>query len=148
MHVTAEELVSLLQDVRGRTLALVADLSDEQMLGPLLDTVNPPLWEIGHAAWFQEKWVARHLRGLPPQRDNMDELYDSGAIPHDARWDLPLPSRTETLALIKSILDGAIERLGSSPPTQDAAYFHQLSVLHEDMHDEALMYTRQTLAYP
>src|SRR5438045_1033653 len=104
MPLTAEELVSMLQDVRGRTLALVADLADDQMLGPMLATVNPPLWEIGHAAWFQEKWVARHLRGLPPRRDDMDALYDSAAIPHDVRWDLPLPSRSETLALIQSIL--------------------------------------------
>ena len=44
----------MLQAARSRTLALVEDLDDEQLLGPRLAIVNPPLWEIGHVAWFQE----------------------------------------------------------------------------------------------
>lgn len=144
----AEELVSLLRDVRSKTLELVADLSDEQIIGPMLPTVNPPLWEIGHAAWFQEKWALRHLRGLAPMHDNMDQLYDSAAIPHDVRWELPLPPRAETQQLIQAILDSVIERLGALSLTDEGVYFHVLPVLHEDMHDEALMYTRQTLGYP
>ncbi|HLG71756.1 MAG TPA: selenoneine synthase SenA [Chloroflexota bacterium] len=137
----------MLQDARERTLALVGDLSDEQLMGPKLKIVNPPRWEMGHAAWFQEKWTLRHLRGLPPAREDMDALYDSAAIPHDVRWDLPLPTRGETLALMQRILETAIERLGTPSPSDDEVYFHTLSALHEDMHDEALMYTRQALGY-
>jgi iron(II)-dependent oxidoreductase len=144
----AQQLATLLQDARRRTLDLVADLTDQQMLGPQLQIVNPPLWEIGHVAWFQEKWAWRHLRGREPHRDNMDELYDSAAIPHDVRWELPLPSRQETYALMQTILDDVLAALERKPVTDEVAYFHMLPVLHEDMHDEALMYTRQTLGYP
>jgi iron(II)-dependent oxidoreductase len=43
--------------------------------------------------------------------------------------------------------EAAIERLrGDMTPEQ--AYFYQLVVFHEDMHGEALLYTRQTLGYP
>ena len=49
-----EQLASMLVDTRKRTLELVGDLNDEQMMGPQLSIVNPPLWEIGHLAWFQE----------------------------------------------------------------------------------------------
>src|SRR5579862_6957716 len=142
----ASELAAMLEEVRTRTLDLVSDLSDQQMLGPQLQTVNPPLWEIGHAAWFQEKWALRHLRGRQPKRANMDELYDSAAIPHDVRWELPLPSRQDTLALIRAILDDTLAALGSNSVSDEEAYFHLLAVMHEDMHDEALMYTRQTLS--
>src|SRR5262245_41537995 len=83
------------EDARRRTLDLVADLSDEQLLGPHLDTINPLLWEIGHVAWFQEKWVLRHARGRPPLRADADALYDSAAVPHVTRWDLALPQRDE-----------------------------------------------------
>ncbi|HLY65068.1 MAG TPA: DinB family protein, partial [Chloroflexota bacterium] len=107
MH--AEELAAMLCDARTRTLALVADLTDQQMLGPQLQIVNPPLWEIGHVAWFQEKWAWRHLRGREPHRENMDALYDSAAIPHDVRWELPLPSRQDTLALMQTVLDDVLE---------------------------------------
>jgi iron(II)-dependent oxidoreductase len=149
MPMSAEELVSLLQDARARTLALVEDLTNEQMIGPSLPIVNPPLWEIGHTAWFQEKWALRHLRGLPPVRADMDELYDSAAIPHDTRWDLLLPPRGDTLTMMQTILDSAIERLGADGTlTDEAAYFYLLPILHEDMHDEAITYTRQTLGYP
>jgi hypothetical protein len=58
-----KQLASMLVDTRKRTLELVSDLGDEQMMGPQLRIVNPPLWEIGHLAWFQEYWNLRRPRG-------------------------------------------------------------------------------------
>ena len=143
----AEEIGGLLTDARQRTLDLVADLTDEQMIGPLLRIVNPPLWEIGHTAWFQEKWAWRHLRGEAPVRHDVDELYDSAAIAHDSRWELLLPPRPQTRAIMQTTLERVLGRLGPGPLTDDELYFHLLPLFHEDMHDEALTYTRQTLAY-
>src|SRR5438105_4043169 len=96
-------LAAWLQDARRRTLDLIADLNDDQLLGPHLPTVNPLLWEIGHIAWFQEKWVLRHANRRPPLRPDGDALYDSAAVPHDARWDLPLPSRAQTLRYMAQV---------------------------------------------
>ena len=79
-------LASWVRDARLRTLELVADLSDEQLMGPQLRIVNPLMWEIGHVTWFQEKWVLRHAGGEAPIRVEGDSLYDSAAIPHDSRW--------------------------------------------------------------
>jgi gamma-glutamyl hercynylcysteine S-oxide synthase len=141
------ELEDLLVDARRATRALVADLTDEQMLGPRLRIVNPPLWEIGHLAWFQEKWTLRHLRGLPPSHADADALYDSAAVPHATRWDLPLPARAATLARLQETLDSVLGYLRTEPLTDAARYFHQLAVFHEDMHAEALGYTRQTHGY-
>ncbi|PYQ21427.1 MAG: ergothioneine biosynthesis protein EgtB, partial [Acidobacteria bacterium] len=64
-------------DARRRTFELVADLDDPQLLGSRLAIVNPLLWEIGHVAWFQEKWVLRHLLNEPPIRADGDALWDS-----------------------------------------------------------------------
>ena len=85
-------LIDWVRYARRRTLELVADLSDEQLFGPRLSIINPLMWEIGHLAWFQEKWVLRHASRQPPIRANADALYDSAAIPHHTRWDLSLPS--------------------------------------------------------
>jgi len=144
----ASELERDLRDARARTLALVADLDDEQLLGPRLAIVNPMLWEIGHLAWFQSHWVLRHLRGLPLSRPDADRLYDSFAVAHDTRWDLPLPSRAETLQYMDTELERAIQQLRARPLDPGAAYFYRLVLFHEDMHDEAFTYTRQTLSYP
>src|SRR5438309_8881981 len=96
-------LAAWLQDARARSLSLVADLTDEQLLGPRLPIVNPLLWEIGHVAWFQEKWVLRRCGNSPSLRADADALYDSAAIPHATRWDLPLPSREETLRYLAEV---------------------------------------------
>jgi gamma-glutamyl hercynylcysteine S-oxide synthase len=121
--------VTPLADARARTLALVSDLPD--WLGPRLAIVNPILWEIGHVAWFCERWVHDEHR--------LDDLYDSARVAHDTRWDLPLPDRAATLAYMADVLARCEHREG---------YFHDLALFHEYMHAEALTYTRQTLGYP
>lgn len=138
----------MLQDARWRSLELVADLTDDQLRAPLLPIINPPIWEIGHVAWFQEKWALRHLRGEPPILSHADSLWDSAAIPHDTRWDLPLPSGAETLRYAQGVLERVIEKLSPREVTEKEAYFHWLVVMHEDMHGEAFTYTRQTLGFP
>src|SRR5713101_3998385 len=144
---SSKTLAEWVCDARQRTLALVADLKDEQLLGPRLSIVNPLLWEIGHIAWFQEKWVLRHASKQPPIRRDADALYDSAAVPHDVRWDLPLPARAETLRYLGNVCDHVLERI-EARLAEDLSYFVQLSVFHEDMHGEAFLYARQTLAYP
>jgi iron(II)-dependent oxidoreductase len=143
----AATLAAWVQDARRRTKALIADLSDEQLLGPQLATVNPLLWEIGHVAWFQEKWLLRHANGRAPLRPDADALYDSAAVLHDTRWDLLLPSRAQTLRYLAAVEEQVLERLASGPSAEEV-YFAQLGVFHEDMHAEAFTYTRQTLSYP
>jgi gamma-glutamyl hercynylcysteine S-oxide synthase len=144
----AADLARLLTDARARTLALFEALTDEQLAVPYLPTLNPPLWEFGHVAWFQERWALRHLRGLPPLREQADALYDSARIPHEQRWHLPLPSRAGTLDYLAGVLDGVLGLLGRGEPDEQATYFHLLALFHEDMHAEACVYTRQTLAHP
>jgi gamma-glutamyl hercynylcysteine S-oxide synthase len=147
-----EQLAGMMVDARKRTLELVSDLDDEQMMGPQLRIVNPPLWEIGHLAWFQERWNQRRVTDeefLPSNvLEQGDELYDSMEIAHDDRWDLPLLSREDTLAYMQRILDDTLHRLNAEGPTQENVYFALLAVFHEDMHGEAFTYTRHTHSLP
>jgi len=152
--IVTAQLIEALREVRARTLELVDDLSDEQLVGPRLQIVNPLRWEIGHVAWFQEFWLLRHLGGEPPILKHGDELYDSARVAHDTRWDLPLPGRVETLHYMERVLDRVIEHAGNASHKlkdaegYDQEYFLNLVLLHEQMHDEAITYTRQTLSYP
>ncbi len=145
---TNADLAAWVRDARARTFDLVADLSDEQLMGPRLAIVNPLLWEIGHVAWFQEKWALRHAAHQAPVRDGVDSLYDSAAIAHDTRWDLLLPSRKDTLAYLTAVRDAVLERIEAGNLSSGERYFIQLGVFHEDMHNEAFTYTRQTHGYP
>src|SRR5437764_9823953 len=104
-------LTEWVRSARRLTHLIIGDLSDEQLIGPRLSILNPLLWEVGHVAWFQEKWVLRHAAGLAPIRADADALYDSAAIPHDARWDLPLLSRKGALAYMAAVEERVLDLL-------------------------------------
>lgn len=148
MRPTPEELAGWVSDARQRTLDLTADLSDDQLVGPLLPTVNPLLWEIGHLAWFQEKFVLRAACGAEPIVAHADAIWDSGAIPHDTRWRLVLPGRDDTVAYLHQVRDRVVAAVLDPHATDVVRHFARYTVHHEDTHAEALTYTRQTLGYP
>ncbi len=142
------ELIAWMNDARHRTLALVSDLSSDQLVGPYLPVVNPPLWEIGHLAWFQEKWILRHYGGCQTLLKGSDSLYDSAAVAHAVRWDLVLPTLEETLAYLGRVTDAASKLVSARATDPKLGYFTLLSLFHEDMHGEAFVMSRQTLGYP
>jgi iron(II)-dependent oxidoreductase len=141
------DLGSWVREARERSFDLTRDLAPEQLMGPCLPIVNPLHWEIGHVAWFQERWVLRHAEGRPPMRSDGDALWDSSRVAHDTRWELPLPSLDETRAYLCAVRDRVAELLDANA-RPELRYLALYSVFHEDMHDEAFAYTRQTLGYP
>jgi iron(II)-dependent oxidoreductase len=132
--------------VRARTRHLTEDLSAEQLMGPMLPIVNPVLWEIGHVGWFHEYWTLRHAHGEPPLLDRADQLWNSSTVAHATRWGLDLPDRGGVFGYMTDVLDRQVDRLSEGVGVSDR-YFYELSIRHEDMHVEALAYTRQTLGY-
>ncbi len=144
----AADLEEALHDARRFTLAMVDDLRGEQWIGPELEIVNPPLWEIGHAAWFQEFWMLRHARGRQPLIEHADTRYNSAQVAHWSRWRLVLPDLDRTRRYLAETLAAATAELLATPADPELRYFARLALFHEDMHGEALLYTRQTLGYP
>src|SRR5688572_7277470 len=93
---------------RARTLGLADDF--HAALGtsphfPYAEELNPPLWELGHVAWFQEWWIARNgdlglglaanpgVARPPSSLPQADAWFDSSRVQHRARWKLQLPDR-------------------------------------------------------
>jgi iron(II)-dependent oxidoreductase len=155
-----EALALALRDSRARTLILldayVAALG-EALVVPYSAQLNPPLWETGHVAWFQDYWIARsrqrelgiacdpdheRLAGRLPQAD---ALYNSSRVAHVTRWALPLPGLVATRDYLGASLDETLALLADADETDDALYFYRLSLFHEDMHAEAAIYMAQAL---
>src|SRR5262245_34518430 len=105
----AGHLIPIMRDYRARTVAPVADLNNQQLIGPRLAIVNPPLWEMGHIAWFQEFWILRHLRKQQAIMKTGDQLYNSTDVAHDSRWELLLPSLDHTREYMDNILERCIK---------------------------------------
>ena len=146
--VPVSHLRDIIIDAHDRSLELISGLSDDQLMGPRLGIVNPFLWEIGHVAWFHETFVLRGLDGHAPMIRDADSLYDSSAVAHDTRWDLPLPDLAATLRYTEDVRDLLLARIDRDDmSSEQESYYHQLTVFHEDMHDEAFIYMRQTLGY-
>jgi gamma-glutamyl hercynylcysteine S-oxide synthase len=157
-------LAQALQDSRQRTLALFsayeAALGPVGMVVPCSTELNPPLWEFGHIAWFQDWWIARNrqrARGVacdpeharaPSRLAPADGLYNSSQVPHDSRWQLPLPDAGATCDYLRAVLDDTLALLANVPADDDALYFFRLALFHEDMHAEAAVYMAQTLGIP
>lgn len=137
---------------RQYTKAVVDDLTDAQWRVPLLPTINPIRWEVGHIGWFMERWCLRECGGnrelAPSLRRDADRWYDSSSVAHDSRWQLDLPSRADTWSYADDVLDATLAALDRAGESDDELYFFRLVLYHEDMHGEAFAYTRQTCGYP
>ncbi|WP_310452325.1 selenoneine synthase SenA [Sulfuritalea sp.] len=152
-------LAEALQDARDYTVRLLDACADwpaaampDPLRVPCLTIINPPLWEIGHVAWFAEYWCLRQRGANQPPAPSLladaDRWYDSRTVPHDSRWQLDLPNWQTTRRYLEDTLAAALDALHKLPETDAALYFHRLALFHEDMHDEAFCYMRQTLCWP
>lgn len=161
-------LARALQATRTRTLGLMqawqSALPDLSV--PPLPGMNPPLWEWGHIAWFQEWWTVRnrqrHLgtRSASSGADfdasllpHADALYNSSEVAHDSRWALSLPDLAGTQTYLAQVLQRSLGHLQALQMQHDAGhvasddelYFWRLALQHEDMHNEASVYMAQAL---
>lgn len=155
------ELAAALRDERAQLLALWRDYA--RALGPAkfevryLPELNPPLWELGHVAWFEEWWIARNpqrLAGCAAEPEvaraaallpGADELYHSSRVTHTRRWHLALPDERRSLAYAERSRERTLALLAAAPETDDGLYFFRLALHHEAMHREAWVYMAQTL---
>lgn len=146
--IPASQLTLMVTDAHERTVELIHDLADTQLMVPHTDVVNPFLWELGHTAFFYDVFLLRILGSANFLLEGADTLYDSFKVDHCDRWGLPLPGREATVAYKARVLKAVLSRLDGHQPDAEETYLHLLSVLHEDMHGEAFTYMRQTLEYP
>jgi gamma-glutamyl hercynylcysteine S-oxide synthase len=144
----AQSLIRDIHEARARTLELVGDLTDEQWMVPLRETLNPFGWELAHVAYFWERFVLRDLDDVPSLHMDSDSLFDSSTVEHDSRWGKPLPPRLELHQYMQGVHECILKRLEAGTPDANAVYRNLLSLYHEDMHAEAFTYMRQTVGYP
>ncbi len=158
----AAALAQALRQTRARTLGLLSawQRALPELRVPYAQTLNPPLWELGHVGWFQEWWIGRsqeRARGVACNPDHArgsshlpqaDALYDSSKIAHPTRWALPLPGLDETLRYLEAVQSDTLALLGDAGSDDNDLYFWRLVLFHECMHNEASVYMAQALGVP
>lgn len=155
-NASPQELAEALQDARHYTLALFdcfwsAGL-DVPANVPCIPIVNPPLWELGHVAWFAEWFVLREAQTShaasalrPSLLTKGDDWFDSNTVPHRTRWLLELPTAGALKTYCYEVLDRVLDKLANAQADETDPTPYRLVLAHEDMHGEAFAYTLQTL---
>ncbi len=151
------EVGAQLVTLRACLCEFVATLTDAQLAPPVNASVNPPLWEAAHVAWFAEWWCVRDAYNTadgdtradtPSLWPACDGFLNSNLIAHEARWCLPNLTRGETMDYLNRSLAATLARLDSADDSADALYPFRLAMFHEAMHLEALAWAAQTLSWP
>lgn len=152
-------LAGALRSARDYTLSLFDCFAesglDDCAKVPRIPTINPPLWELGHIAWFAEWFILREAESSHPsaaQRHSLlargDDWFDSNLVPHQARWTLDLPPAGALRTYCHEVLDRVLDKLSRTGDSDAALYPFRLALAHEDMHGEAFLCTLQTLGLP
>ena len=146
---TTEELRAELDNTDRRTRALLDDLSGEQLDVPYHRGINPPVWELGHSAFFYEYFLLRELGQASPRMPGYDEIWDSFEIQHRNRWQKDvIPDHGTTQDYYQRVLDEVRVRLGAESLAPREHYLCHYCIAHQNMHIESLLWARQTLGYP
>ncbi len=160
-------------DARNRTLAWATALDGTlggqvlrlnlEVASSVAGELDPPLWTLGHIAWFQEYWIGRNVqRGRGESADTTylrlasilpgaDRWYDAAAVARPARRRYAateLPDLPATRQYLVESLETTLELLDAVRDEDDASlYFHRLALFHEEMHVEAFAVLAQTLGF-
>jgi ergothioneine biosynthesis protein EgtB len=147
-HPPESTLAQWLEECNHTTRQILSNISTADQLVPQRNILNPPLWELGHLTWFHEFWVHRDGQESKPSFiKNADYLFNSSEMAHQDRWSTPMPSLDSLLEYNHYVI-GSTQELLRRPIDNKVAYFIQLAILHQDMHNEAFAYMWQTLGRP
>ena len=125
--------------------------------GAGIAAVDPPLWLMGHVAWFQEHWIARNVqrqRGIDcdPTAARLasivpdaDRWYDGRQATRDERWQLDAARPAGTRQYLADTMDLTLELLDGADEDDAALYFFRLALFHEDLQGETCAEIAQTL---
>ncbi len=131
--------------VRGRSLALCAPLTPEDMMVQSSPDASPAKWHLAHTTWFFETFVLREFRpGYRPFHPDFIWLFNSyynavSAQPEKKlRASFSRPTAEEIIAY-RHHVDAAMEDFASGEIPEEAQTRIVLGLNHEQQHQELLL---------
>jgi gamma-glutamyl hercynylcysteine S-oxide synthase len=141
-------LLNALENSRDRVLSLLNSLNEEQLDVPYAEGINPPVWEVGHATFFFERFILQLLDSAPSYNPALDDIWDSFELAHEDRWQAGLfPDKAQTLHYFHHTFEQIKQRIQEKPLTDADLYMYKYAIFHLNMHIESMVWCRQTLGY-
>ena len=136
-----ERALADLVQARAGTLALIAEVSDEDLERVHSPIMSPLVWDLGHIAAYEDLWLGQRHAGLELLRPDLAELYDAFETPRAVRGEIealgPAAAR-DYLAAVRARTAAALAREGLGDGT-----ICEMVLRHELQHAETM---RQTMA--
>jgi ergothioneine biosynthesis protein EgtB len=149
MRRAGRELLSLaLIDARNRTLRWLSAFAGAQVASVRAE-FDPPLWLVGHVAWFQERTIARNVqrgRGARATRaatlasiePRADGWFDPSVSGREQRWRETDVSDAHLRDYLAASLDTTLELLDKAEESDAGLHLYRLALACEDRVAEML----------
>jgi iron(II)-dependent oxidoreductase len=130
-----------LGEARERTLALVASISDEDLVKVQSPLMSPLVWDLGHIAAFEDLWLVHRQGGEPMLRRDLAETYDAFETPRAQRGELHFLGPAEAREYLADVRARTIE-LAEANGIGDG-FLYEMILRHEQQHGETMLQTIQ-----
>jgi len=142
-------LGSALAGARGRTLSLVAPVTERNLNRQHHPLMSPLVWDLGHIAAFEDLWVCRSAGDLELLRPELSEVYDATETPRAGRGDIPYLRREEAIEFMQQVHERALAVLERADLSEDGdalnagGFVWEMLIQHEHQHNETMLQTLQ-----
>src|SRR5260221_7057157 len=144
-----QSIADLYQQVRARTLEIVAPLEIEDYVIQTAEFMSPPRWHIGHTSWFFETVLQKYQPGYKVYADDFLFYFNSYYEGFGARIERPKrgtrsrPTVKETRAYRQHIdeqMSRFLESISARDEPDEILSIVRLGLEHEMQHQELLVY--------
>jgi iron(II)-dependent oxidoreductase len=136
----AAQMLQAMELARQRTLALVADLDDQQLERVHSPIMSPLVWDLGHIAAYEDLWLGQRYGGLELLRPELATLYDAFETPRAVRGEIEALAPAEAKAYMAAVSARVGEVIAERG--LDDGVLCEMVLRHELQHSETM---RQTL---
>jgi ergothioneine biosynthesis protein EgtB len=139
-------IAELYQQVRARTMQIVAPLEIEDYVIQTAEFMSPPRWHIGHTSWFFETVLQAHKPGYRVYSEDFLFYFNSyyegfgERIERPKRGTKSRPTVKETVAYRNHIDEQVLALLQSPENSNSLLSLIRLGLEHEMQHQELLVY--------
>ena len=148
-QVETKTMMDRYQDVRGRTMEIVAPLEIEDYVVQTAEFMSPPRWHLGHTSWFFETLLERYLPGYEVYSTEFLFFFNSyyegfgPRIERARRGTRSRPTVAETVTYRNHIDRSMLKLLAHIQESSEAETvlpLVRLGLEHEMQHQELLVY--------
>ncbi|MGZ5308897.1 MAG: SUMF1/EgtB/PvdO family nonheme iron enzyme [Solirubrobacterales bacterium] len=142
---TKEGIVERLAEAREMTLALIEPLDEEQLNRVYSPILSPLIWDLGHIANFEERWLVQTIGGREPLRDELGQFYDAIENPRKTRGELPILRADEVRPYMDQVRARTLEVLeeidleNPDDPRLADGFVYEMLLAHEHQHNETML---------